>query len=82
MIRYSKKKKKKKKKKSKDQKRVDLDIRPFPSPLFRNFDYGAGLYHGKMDKHKSVKDFIEKSRKRKQIAIAFRKILFKKIAHD
>ena len=68
-------KKKKKIKKSKDQKRVDLDIRPHPSPLFRNFDYGAGLYHGKMDKYKSVKDFIDQSRKRKQIAVAFKAII-------
>ena len=63
------------KKKKKDKKRVDMDVRPYPSPIFRNYDYGGpenggevspgtGLYHGKMDKYKSVKDFIEKSRKR------------------
>ena len=47
--------------------------RPFPQPVFRNFDYteegpnetspGGGLYHGKMDKYKSVKEFIDKRRK-------------------
>jgi hypothetical protein len=64
-----------KKQKSKDKKRVDLDVRPL-GPWFSNFDYGGpseggeespgtGLYHGKMDKYKSVKEFIDKSRKRK-----------------
>lgn len=66
---------KKDKKKNKDKKRVDLDIRPH-GPLFRNYDYGGpgegsevspgtGLYFGKMDKYKSVKDFLDKARKRK-----------------
>lgn len=61
----------------KDKKRVDLDTRPNPSPFFRNFDYGGpeeggevspgtGLYHGDMTKYKSVKEFIDKSRKRRR----------------
>ena len=47
--------------------------RPFPNPVFTNFDYteegpnetspGGGLYHGKMDKYKSVKEFVTKRRK-------------------
>lgn len=54
----------------KDKKRVDKDIRLFPSALYQNFDYtdapagevslGGGLYHGKMDKYKSVKEFCDK----------------------
>lgn len=59
----------------KNKKRVDLDTRPNPNPIFRNYDYGGpedgggagpgtGLYHGSMDKYKSVTDFINKSRKR------------------
>lgn len=39
--------------------------------FFRNYDYsddpsgpGVGLYHGAMDKYKSVKDFIDKKKKR------------------
>jgi len=67
---------KEKKKNKKRKKRVDKDIRPWPSPFWRNYDYGGpeegetevspgtGLYFGRMDKYKSVKDFIEKSRKR------------------
>jgi len=50
-------------------------------PFYTNYDYidqtpgqrekdrsgpGGGLYHGKMDKYKSVKDFINKDRKRKR----------------
>ena len=61
--------------KKKDKKRVDLDVRPNPNPLFTNYDLygpengsdvspGTGLYHGDMDKYKSVKDFINKSRKK------------------
>lgn len=63
-------------KKKKKTKRVDLDTRPFPGPIWKNYDYGGpeegesevspgtGLYHGDMDKYDSVKDFIEHSRKR------------------
>jgi hypothetical protein len=59
-----------------DKKRVDLDVRP-EGPWYSSYDYGGpeeasdsgpgrGLYNGKMDKHKSVKDFIDKKRKRKR----------------
>jgi hypothetical protein len=59
----------------KDKKRVDLDTRPYPNPIFQNYDYGGpkdgnetspgtGLYNGKMDQYKSTKDFINNSRKR------------------
>jgi len=83
---------KKQDKKKKDKKRVDLDVRPYPSPWWKNYDYGGpeegesevspgrGLYSGKMDKYKSVKDFIEKSRarmqkkRRKALAHLFEKI--------
>lgn len=61
--------------KKSDKKRVDKDIRPYPSPIFRNYDYGGpedgdgvgpgtGLYHGDMSKYKSVKDFLDHARKR------------------
>ncbi len=43
----------------------------FKTPFFRNYDYtesksgpGTGLYRGDMDRFKSVKEFIDKSRKR------------------
>ena len=76
LVRSAAKKKKKSTKKSKDKKRIDLDTRPYPNPWFTNYDYGGpedgsevgpgrGLYNGKMDKYKSTKDFIDKSRKRK-----------------
>jgi hypothetical protein len=52
--------------------RVDMDVRPSPI-LFKNYDYtaegpnetspGGGLYHGRMDRFKSVKDFVNKRRK-------------------
>lgn len=63
-----------------NKKRIDQDIRPYPSPAFHNYDYGGpedgededgevvgpgrGLYNGSMDKYDSVKDFVEKSRRR------------------
>jgi hypothetical protein len=58
-----------------NKKRLDLDVRPI-GPLVRNYDYGGpeggsdvgpgtGLYHGTMDKYKSVSDFLNKSRKRR-----------------
>lgn len=83
-----KKKSKKKSKKSKDKKRVDLDTRPYPNPLFTNYDYGGpeggsevgpgtGLYHGSMGKHKSVTEFLEKARKRKYRRKAFEEIIGK-----
>lgn len=76
------------KQKKKKNKRVDMDVRPYPSPLFKNFDYGGpedgsdvspgtGLYQGNMDKYKSTKDFIEKSRKRKHRKKAFKGFIAK-----
>lgn len=61
-------------KSKKSKKRVDLDVRP--EVFFSNYDYGGpedgdgigpgtGLYHGDMSKYKSVKEFIERSRKRR-----------------
>lgn len=44
-------------------KRVDLDVRPYPSPVRKNYDYGEGFYHGRMDRFKSVKDFLNKRKK-------------------
>lgn len=62
--------------KKEDKKRVEKDIRP--EVFFNNYDYvdpkspaedkmgpGGGLYHGEMDKYKSVKDFIDQKRKRR-----------------
>lgn len=62
-------------KKEKDPR--DLDVRPYPNPIFQNYDYGGslegdetspgrGLYNGKMDQFDSVKEFIEYKRKRQQ----------------
>ena len=59
--------------KKSDKKRVDLDVRP-EGPWYNNYDYGGpedasesgpgrGLYNGKMDKYKTVKEFIDKKRK-------------------
>lgn len=52
-------------------KRVDLDVRPYPSPVRKNYDYGEGLYGGKF-KYKSVRDFLNKRKKLrdKKITIA------------
>lgn len=58
-------------------KRKNLDVRhPGIFTWFTNYDYsegepdetspGGGLYHGPMDKFKSVKDFIEKRRKQNE----------------
>jgi hypothetical protein len=58
--------------------RVDLDVRnPNTFTHFRNYDYtdegpnetspGGGLYHGSMDRFKSVKDFLDKRRKEMKI---------------
>jgi hypothetical protein len=69
---YAKAAKKKQKRKQKKKERPEM-ARPFPNPIFRNFDYtdegpnetspGGGLYHGPMDKYKSVDDFVTKRRK-------------------
>ncbi|KKN74482.1 hypothetical protein LCGC14_0389990 [marine sediment metagenome] len=76
-----------KKEKKKDQKRVDMDVRPFPNPIFDNYDLygpseggevspGTGLYNGRMaDKPKSVKEFIDKARKRRHSAHSRKKAL-------
>ncbi len=43
-----------------------LDVRNY-EPFKQNYDYGDGLYFGKMDRYKSVKDFVNsKRRKRRQ----------------
>lgn len=63
----------KKKRKRKQKKERQEIARPFPNPIFTNFDYtdegpnetspGGGLYHGPMDKYKSVDEFVTKRRK-------------------
>ncbi|HSH35109.1 hypothetical protein [Schnuerera sp.] len=61
-------------KKKKKETSTHVQTRPYPNPIFENYDYGGseegseispgrGLYHGKMDKYKSVADFLEKKRK-------------------
>lgn len=77
----------KKSKKKKDQERVDMDTRPFPNPLFRNYDLygpsegdetspGTGLYDAmNKGKVKSVDEFVQKSRKRKHSAESRKKAL-------
>jgi hypothetical protein len=54
------------------KKRVDLDVRPYPSPVRKNYDYGEGFYHGSMNRFKSVRDFLNKRKslraKKKTIA--------------
>jgi tRNA nucleotidyltransferase/poly(A) polymerase len=86
-------KRKKKKKKGKSKKRVDLDVRPYPNPLFTNYDYGGpeggsevgpgtGLYQGSMGKYKSVSDFLEKARKRKYRKAALADIIDKMTEND
>lgn len=63
--------------------------RPYPCPIFTNYDYtdkepnntspGGGLYHGRMDKYKSVKEFIKKRRKQKK-KLAIMAEIFAKVA--
>lgn len=50
------------------KKRVDLDVRPYPNPIKKNYDYGEGLYYGPMSRFKSVEEFL-KSRKRRKKAL-------------
>lgn len=45
--------------------RSELDVRN-DEPLKRNYDYGDGLYFGKMDRYKSVGDFIAAKRKKRR----------------
>ena len=57
-------------------KRIDLDVRhPHIYTWFRNMDYtpdpdpnetspGGGMYHGPMDRFKSVKEFLDNRRKK------------------
>ena len=63
------------KKKNKAETSTHVQTRPVPNPIFQNYDYGGpeegnevspgrGLYNGPMDKYKSVKEFLEKARKR------------------
>lgn len=79
-------------KNKKDKKRVDQDVRP--ELFFSNYDYGGpedgagagpgtGLYHGDMSKYKSVKEFLEHSRKRraKSRKKAWAQLLRKYVVH-
>jgi len=71
--------------------RKDRDIRP-GWVEFKNYDYtpndadetsiGGGLYHGPMDRFKSVKEFREHRAKNKMPALASRLDVLKKIAED
>jgi len=89
----AKKTKKKRKKKKKSKKRVDLDVRPYPNPLFTNYDYGGpeggsdvspgtGLYQDSMGKYKSVSEFLDKARKRKYRKAALQDIIDKMTTDD
>lgn len=62
---------------SKKEKRLDLDVRP-KGPFFNNYDYagpdkpskispGKGIYNGKMNRYKSVSDFIRKRKRKMRI---------------
>lgn len=42
-----------------------LDVRN-DEPLKQNYDYGDGLYFGKMDRYKSVKDFVNSKRRKRR----------------
>lgn len=44
--------------------RADLDVRTVVNPIRKNYDYGEGLYSGKMNKFKSVRDFLKKKKKK------------------
>ncbi len=44
--------------------RADLDTRTVINPIRKNYDYGEGLYSGKMNKFKSVRDFLKKKKKK------------------
>jgi hypothetical protein len=44
--------------------RADLDARTVINPIRKNYDYGEGLYSGKMNKFKSVRDFLKKKKKK------------------
>ena len=46
--------------------RSDLDVRPYPNPVRKNYDYGEGLYFGSMGKFKSVRDYLDRRKKNKK----------------
>jgi hypothetical protein len=50
--------------------RADLDARTVINPVRKNYDYGEGLYSGKMNKFKSVREYLKskKSKKKKSFA--------------
>lgn len=80
------------------KKRVDMDVRPYPNPVFKNYDYtsegpsetspGGGPYYGSPGGgEKSMKDWIKKRRKalekRKKKLMAFERfIVLLKISKD